>query len=88
MPSNEERRETAKLNLERQLQSRASADKRRRILTVVAAVATIAAAAGAIFLFVAKDEDSRITSYNVCYTKLLRYEPAGMPFFLMSICLT
>lgn len=60
MPSNEERRETAKLNLERQLQSRASADKRRRILTVVGALATIAAAAGAIFLFVAKDEDSNI----------------------------
>ena len=65
MPSNEERRETAKLNLERQLQSRASADKRRRILTVVAAVATIAAAAGAIFLFVAKDEDSNIPTAAV-----------------------
>lgn len=60
MPSNEERRQTAKLNLERQLQNRAGADKRRRILTVVGALATIAAAAGAIFLFVLKDKDSDI----------------------------
>lgn len=60
MPSNEERRQTAKLNLERQLQNRAGADKRRRILTVVGALATIAAATGAIFLFILKDKDSDI----------------------------
>lgn len=65
MPSNEERRETAKLNLERQLQSRAQADKQRRILTVVGALAAIATAAGAIFMFVLKDKDSDIPTAAV-----------------------
>ena len=37
MPTNEERRETAKRKLERQLESRAQQAKRRRILTVVGA---------------------------------------------------
>jgi peptidyl-prolyl cis-trans isomerase B (cyclophilin B) len=65
VPSNEERRETAKLNLERQLQSRAQADKQRRILTVVGALAAIATAAGAIFMFVLKDKDSDIPTAAV-----------------------
>ena len=58
MPSNEERRETAKLKLEHQLESRARQDKQRRILTVVGALAAIAAAAAAIFTFVINDKGS------------------------------
>ncbi len=58
MPSNEERRETAKLNLERQLESRAQKDRQRRIFTVVGAVGAIAAAAAAIGTFVLNDKES------------------------------
>ena len=57
MPSNEERRETAKLNLERQLESRAQKDRQRRIFTVVGAVVAIAAAAAAIGTFVMSDKE-------------------------------
>ncbi len=57
MPSNEERRETAKLNLERQLESRAQKDRQRRIFTVVGAVVAIAAAAAAIGTFVMNDKE-------------------------------
>ena len=58
MPSNEERREMAKLNLERQLESRAQKDRQRRIFTVVGAVVAIAAAAAAIGTFVMNDKES------------------------------
>ena len=58
MPSNEERREMAKLNLERQLESRAQKDRQRRIFTVVGAVVAIAAAAAAIVTFVMNDKES------------------------------
>jgi peptidyl-prolyl cis-trans isomerase B (cyclophilin B) len=58
VPSNEERRETAKLNLERQLESRAQKDRQRRIFTVVGAVVAIAAAAAAIGTFVMTDKES------------------------------
>ena len=58
MPSNEERREMAKLNLERQLESRAQKDRQRRIFTVAGAVVAIAAAAAAIVTFVMNDKES------------------------------
>ena len=58
MPSNEERRETAKRKLEQQLESRAQKDKQRRILTVAGALVAIAAAAAAIVTFVVNDKDS------------------------------
>ncbi len=58
MPSNEERREMAKLNLERQLESRAQKDRQRRIFTVVGAVVAIAAAAATIGTFVMNDKES------------------------------
>ena len=58
MPSNEERRETAKLKLEQQLESHARQDKQRRILTVAGALVAIAAAAAAIVTFVMNDKSS------------------------------
>jgi len=58
VPSNEERRETAKLKLEQQLESRARQDRQRRIFTVVGALVAIAAAAAAIFTFVINDKGS------------------------------
>jgi len=56
VPSNEERREMAKLNLERQLESRAQKDRQRRIFTVAGALVAIAAAAAAIVTFVMNDK--------------------------------
>ena len=62
MPSNEERRETAKRKLEQQLESRAQKDKQRRIFTVAGALVAIAAAAAAIFTFVINDKGSTTSS--------------------------
>jgi len=62
VPSNEERRETAKRKLEQQLESRAQKDKQRRIFTVVGALVAIAAAAAAIFTFVINDKGSTTSS--------------------------
>ena len=62
MPSNEERREAARLKLEQQLESRAKQDKQRRIFTVVGALVAIAAAAAAIFTFVMNDKGSTTSS--------------------------
>ena len=62
MPSNEERREAARLKLEQQLESRGRQDRQRRILTVVGALVAIAAAAAAIFTFVINDKGSTTSS--------------------------
>ena len=62
MPSNEERRETARLKLEQQLETRAKQDKQRRIFTVVGALVAIAAAAAAIFTFVMNDKGPTTSS--------------------------
>jgi len=62
VPSNEERREAARLKLEQQLESRAKQDKQRRIFTVVGALVAIAAAAAAIFTFVMNDKGSTTSS--------------------------
>ena len=37
-------------------------------------------ALGVIFLGLSRRYSARITSYNVCYTKLLRILPAGTPY--------
>ena len=56
MPTNAERRETAKRELERQLERRAQQERRQRILTVIAAMTTMVAGAAAILFFVFKDD--------------------------------
>ncbi|MGI9124381.1 MAG: peptidylprolyl isomerase, partial [Mycobacterium sp.] len=62
MPTNAQRRETAKRKLERQLERRAQAAKRQRILTVVGTMVALAAAAVLIAVFVLKDKDSTSTT--------------------------
>lgn len=56
MPTNAERRETAKQNLEQQLERRAEQARRQRILTVVAAMVTLVVGAAAIAFFVTKGD--------------------------------
>ncbi len=54
MPTNAERRETARQNLEQQLERRAQQARRQRILTVVAAMLTLAVGATTIAYFATK----------------------------------
>ena len=62
MPTNAQRRETAKRKLERQLERRAQKAKRQRILTVVGAMVAIAGAAALIATFVLKSDDTSTTA--------------------------
>ena len=63
MSTNAERHETAKRKLEDQLERRAQQDRRQRILTVLAAMLTLAVAAAAIGFFVFRgDKDDTATA--------------------------
>ena len=64
MPTNEQRRATAKRKLERQLERRAAAERRRRLYTIIAsAVVVLAVIAGvAVFFITRKDSDSTTTA--------------------------
>ena len=62
MPTNAQRRETAKRKLERQLESRAQKEKRQRILTVAGSLLAIALAAGLIAWFVLGNKDTATTA--------------------------
>ena len=61
MPTNEQRRETAKRKLERQLERRAEKARKQRIITIAASVvAVLAVIGGAVFgvIYLNKDSDS------------------------------
>ena len=77
MPSNEERRETARLKLEQQLETRAKQDKQRRIFTVVGALAAIAVAAAAIVTFVMNDKGSTSSSASSTSAAPITPPPRG-----------
>ncbi|OBA92159.1 peptidylprolyl isomerase [Mycobacteriaceae bacterium 1482268.1] len=64
MPTNEQRRATAKRKLERQLERRAAQERRRRLYTIIGAVlAVVAVVAGvAAFLLTRKDSDTTAAS--------------------------
>ncbi|MGV1088975.1 MAG: peptidylprolyl isomerase [Mycobacterium sp.] len=62
MPTNAQRRETAKRKLERQLESRAQKEKQQRILTVAGSLVAIALAAGLIAWFVLGNKDTANTA--------------------------
>lgn len=57
MPTNEQRRATAKRKLERQLERRQQQAKRRRLLAIIAGVVAIAAAVALVVTFVLTDKD-------------------------------
>lgn len=62
MPTNAQRRETAKRKLERQLETRAKKEKQQRILTVAGSLLAIAVAAGLIAWFVLGNKDTATTA--------------------------
>ena len=62
MPTNEQRRETARRNLEQQLERRARKAKRNGVLAVVGSVVAVAAAVAAIVTFVMTDRNAGSTS--------------------------
>ncbi len=62
MPTNAQRRETAKRKLERQLERRAQRAKRQRILTVVGAMVALAVGAALIASFVLQDSKDSSTA--------------------------
>jgi len=57
VPTNEQRRETAKRKLERQLQRREQQAKRRRLLAIIGAVVAVAAAVALVVTFVMTNKD-------------------------------
>lgn len=57
MPTNEQRRATAKRKLERQLERREQQAKRRRLLAIVAGLVAVAAAVALVVTFVLTDKD-------------------------------
>ncbi|PND58209.1 peptidylprolyl isomerase [Mycobacterium sp. ENV421] len=61
MPTNEQRRATAKRKLERQLERRAQQEKRQRLFVVIGGVVAIAVAAALIATFVLTNKDGKDT---------------------------
>ncbi|KDE97671.1 peptidylprolyl isomerase [Mycolicibacterium aromaticivorans JS19b1 = JCM 16368] len=61
MPTNEQRRATAKRKLERQLERRAQQEKRQRMFVVIGGVVAIAVAAALIVTFVLTNKDGKDT---------------------------
>ncbi|BBY16375.1 peptidylprolyl isomerase [Mycolicibacterium litorale] len=62
MPSNEQRRETAKRKLERQLERRAEQARKRRIATIAGSVVAAIVVIGAVVTFVVTRDDSDTTA--------------------------
>ncbi len=62
MPTNEQRRETAKRKLERQLEHRAQKEKRRQLFVVIGGVVAIIVAAALVATFVLTNKDDKTTS--------------------------
>ncbi|MFN6553868.1 peptidylprolyl isomerase [Mycolicibacterium septicum] len=65
MPTNKERRETAKRKLEEQLERRAAQERKRRIMTIAGSVAAAIVVIGAVvatFVFTSKDSGSTTAS--------------------------
>lgn len=76
MPTNEQRRATAKRKLERQLERRAQQEKRRQLFVVIGGVVAIVVAAALVVTFVLtnKDSDSKTAS---AATTSASAEPSG-----------
>ncbi|MCX2934629.1 peptidylprolyl isomerase [Mycobacterium sp. CVI_P3] len=78
MPTNEQRRETAKRKLERQLERRAQQEKRRRLLVVIGGIVAIVVAAALVVTFVLTDrDDDAASSASSSETSSAPAEPGG-----------
>ncbi|KAA0101110.1 peptidylprolyl isomerase [Mycolicibacterium sp. P1-18] len=80
MPTNEQRRETAKRKLERQLERRAAQERRRRLVTIVGSVVGVLLVIGAVVatvIFTSKDSDTQASADTPSSTSA--GEPAPSP---------
>jgi peptidyl-prolyl cis-trans isomerase B (cyclophilin B) len=68
VPTNEQRRETAKRKLERQLERRAQQAKRRRLLTIVGGVVAVVAAVAIVVTLVMTNKDSDMSAASTSGT--------------------
>ncbi|MDV3124930.1 peptidylprolyl isomerase [Mycobacterium sp. 21AC1] len=75
MPTNEQRRATAKRKLERQLERRAAQERKRRILTIVGSAAAAIVVIGAVVATVVINRDSGSTTASASTSTT----PAGAP---------
>jgi peptidyl-prolyl cis-trans isomerase B (cyclophilin B) len=87
VPTNEQRRATAKRKLERQLERRAAKERKRRIYTIVGSVAAAIVVIGAIVATIVitnKDSDSKTasaTTTSAAPTSAAPAAPGGLPPF-------
>ncbi|QEN14769.1 peptidylprolyl isomerase [Mycolicibacterium sp. ELW1] len=79
MPTNEQRRATAKRKLERQLERRAQQEKRQRLFVVIGGVVAIAVAAALIATFVLTNKDSKDTKTASGATSTAPVDAGGGP---------
>ncbi|WP_458317774.1 peptidylprolyl isomerase [Mycolicibacterium brisbanense] len=78
MPTNEQRRATAKRKLERQLERRAAQERKRRLLTIVGAVVAVIVVIGAgVGLYVANRDSGSTTASAATTTPSAAPEPAA-----------
>ncbi|AQT80547.1 peptidylprolyl isomerase [Mycolicibacterium litorale] len=77
MPTNEQRRATAKRKLERQLERRAQQEKRRRLFAVLGGVVVIAAAIAVVVTFVLTNKDGKNTSASSSTTSSTAPDTGG-----------
>lgn len=76
MPTNEQRRATAKRKLERQLESRAKRAKMRRLLTIIGSVVAVAAVAAVVVTFVLNGKDKKDSPTTAASTASSSAAPA------------
>lgn len=84
MPTNEQRRETAKRKLERQLERRAEKARKRRLYTIIGSVAGVLVVAAVVVTFVVTNRDSGTQTAAATETPTTSAAPAapgGLPPF-------
>lgn len=89
MPTNEQRRETAKRKLERQLERRAAQERKRRLFTIIGSAAGVVLVIGAVVATVvltSKDSDTQASADTPSPTSAAEPTPppggAGLPPFV------
>jgi peptidyl-prolyl cis-trans isomerase B (cyclophilin B) len=78
VPTNEQRRETAKRKLERQLERRAAQERRRRLVTIVGSVVGVLLVIGAVVatvVFTSKDSDTQASAETSSSTSAAQPTP-------------
>lgn len=89
MPTNEQRRETAKRKLERQLERRAAQERKRRLFTIIGSAAGVVLVIGAVVatvILTSKDSDTQASADTPSPTSAAEPTPppggSGLPPFV------